>query len=130
MEENAEWIVPTAVEGLNRMLFFFEGDSININGNDIPAYSSIQVESHKIQNIRNTSKHARLLLLQGRPINEPVMQYGPFVMNTKEEIQQAYDDYQTTRFGGWSWDSNEPVHGKEKIRFAKYHDGAQDFPDL
>lgn len=129
MGPDAEWSIPAAAEGLNRTLFFFEGDSVSINETDIPSYSSILVKSDQIQKIRNKSNHARLLLLQGRPINEPVMQYGPFVMNTKEEIQQAYNDYKRTLFGGWPWNSNEQVHGTESIRFAKHVDGTEDFPD-
>ena len=42
---------------------------------------------------------ARFLLLAGRPINEPIVQYGPFVMNTREEIVQAIADYQAGRMG-------------------------------
>jgi redox-sensitive bicupin YhaK (pirin superfamily) len=38
---------------------------------------------------------ARMILLAGRPLREPVVQYGPFVMNTREEIEQAIRDYQT-----------------------------------
>ena len=44
--------------------------------------------------IRAGEQGVRLLLLAGKPIGEPVVQYGPFVMNSPEEIQQAVIDYQ------------------------------------
>jgi redox-sensitive bicupin YhaK (pirin superfamily) len=45
--------------------------------------------------VKASSEGARFILLAGRPLNEPVVQYGPFVMNTREEIEQAIRDYQT-----------------------------------
>ena len=40
-------------------------------------------------------------MLQGRPIGEPVVKYGPFVMNTEQEIQVAFRDYQQGKMGSW-----------------------------
>ena len=68
------------------------------------------------------------LVLQGRPIGEPVAQYGPFVMNTQAEIMQAMQDYRRTQFGGWSFASPAPVHGTAPERFAQYPDGRREVP--
>jgi hypothetical protein len=62
------------------------------------------------------------------PIGEPVARHGPFVMNTRQELQQAYDDYRATRFGGWPWDRDDPVHDREKGRFAIHLGGRLERP--
>ncbi|WP_068401205.1 pirin family protein [Kribbia dieselivorans] len=53
-----------------------------------------------------------VLVLGGQPIREPVVQYGPFVMNTREEIQQAMHDFQSGRFGNVPADGLRPYHGR------------------
>jgi hypothetical protein len=70
-----------------------------------------------------------VLMLQGRPIAEPVVQYGPFVMNTPAEIQQAMADYRRTRFGGWPFSDDAPTHPREAGRFARHVDGRVEHAD-
>lgn len=126
MNENAEWTLPEASEGLNRTVYYFEGEGLQIDGENIPSYHGVELDSHKEAVLRNKHQNARLLLLQGRPIGEPVVQYGPFVMNSQEGIQQAMQDYQQTQFGGWPWPTNEHVHDREKGRFAVHADGKEE----
>ena len=72
----------TAADGAERMLphraagILSDGDAVHLRGGD---------------------HGARVLLLAARPLNEPVVQYGPFVMNTREEIEQTLDDYRHGR---------------------------------
>ena len=73
--------------------------------------------------IKNLGEKTKLLMLQGVPINEPVVSYGPFVMNSKREIEQAFSDYHKNEFGGWKWGSSDPVHGIGKDKFAKLING-------
>jgi hypothetical protein len=78
--------------------------------------------------IKNGPSQSEFLLLQGRPIGAPVASQGPFVMNTMEELQQAFNDYRRTQFGKWPWASFDPVHAAEKGRFAKYPNGKEEMP--
>jgi redox-sensitive bicupin YhaK (pirin superfamily) len=126
MSPNAEWILPKAFGDVNRTLFFYSGSEMEISNQNISSYTGVTLEGDKDIQIKNGETDACILFLQGSPINEPVAQYGPFVMNSEEEIRQAFSDYQTTQFGGWPWDKPDPVHGSLKKRFAIYADGTKE----
>lgn len=126
LEPEAEWTLPEASAGLNRTLYYFEGEGLEVDGEKIPSYHGIELDSSQEVVIKNSDQKGRLLLLQGRPINEPVAQYGPFVMNSQEGIQQAMHDYQRTQFGGWPWPTSENVHDRDKGRFAIHADGREE----
>lgn len=116
---NSRWIIPAAAKGLNRSLYFFEGSNLDVDGQYIKQHCAIEINEGAVQLISG-DQSIRLLLLQGRPIGEPVVQYGPFVMNTQDEIRQAIEDYQNDQYGGWPWPTNDPTHGVKPGRFAKH----------
>jgi quercetin 2,3-dioxygenase len=123
MEPGATWTLPAAKPGTNRTLYFFSGKTLRIGGRAIPAHHGAELRPDVAATLENGEAEAELLLLQGRPIAQPVVQYGPFVMSTRAEIQQAFDDYQRTHFGGWPWPSDDPVHARQEGRFARHADG-------
>jgi hypothetical protein len=81
------------------------------------------LDSQRELNIQATSSEIECLLLEARPIGEPIVQHGPFVMTTREEIVETFKDYQRTEFGGWPWPKRDMVHGEKIEKFAKYPDG-------
>jgi len=113
-------------KGVNRSLFYYKGDSITIADQTIDFDHKINVDPEVDIEIKNGNEDSYLLLLQGKPINEPIAKHGPFVMNTQEEIQNAFAEYRKTEFGGWPWPQREQVHGKEKGRFALHADGREE----
>lgn len=129
MEPEASFTLPKVSSTLNRNLYFYRGANIHIDGQVIGDKSSLKLVGDEEVEIINGKKESHLLVLEGEPINEPVVNYGPFVMNTFEEIQQAYQDYQETQFGGWPWEVNYHVTPIEVGRFAKHAEEDQRPPE-
>uniref|UniRef100_UPI002FCC193D pirin-like C-terminal cupin domain-containing protein n=1 Tax=Ramlibacter sp. TaxID=1917967 RepID=UPI002FCC193D len=119
---------PAALAGTQRTLYFFKGDRASVGGRAVQGPVAIKLQANVEVAIAAGDTTCEFLLLQGRPIAEPVAQYGPFVMNTPQEIQQAMQDYRRTQFGGWQFADQAPVHGSEPKRFAKYPDGREETP--
>ncbi len=126
IEAGAHFTLPAASEKAKRSLFFYRGASMKIDGAEVAANQAIEIRADVALEITNGSSDSYLLMLQGKPIGEPVVQYGPFVMNTEAEIQQAFADYRRTEFGGWPWPRHDQVHAREKGRFARYVDGTEE----
>jgi len=124
LEPGAKWTLPPAKSARTaRTLYFFAGSKLEIEGGALSKSVAIEVAADKPVALAAPEGRVELLLMQGRPIGEPVAQYGPFVMNTRAELQQAFNDYQRTQFGGWPFKANDPVHPRERGRFARHADG-------
>ncbi|MCW8852932.1 MAG: pirin family protein [Gammaproteobacteria bacterium] len=84
--------------GNNSFLYVFEGDG-KYNGQYIPSNTLIELGTEdNTPDFIGGERGVRFLLVSGKPIEEPVVQYGPFVMNSREEIDEAMRDYQSNNF--------------------------------
>lgn len=129
--EDAEVTLPVA-PGTRRSVYVFDGAAIGV-GEPAPAAAiepstGAEVVADAPLQIRSSGDRSECLVLQGRPIGEAVAQYGPFVMNDRQGIVTAMDDYQRTGFGGWPWPSDDPVHERSATRFARHADGKVETP--
>lgn len=127
MAPGARYTLPAASPGLNRALYAFQG-SVTVDGKVFGRPTLVQLKSDAAVPLQAGDAPVELLLLQGRPIGEPVAHYGPFVMNTRAELEKAFADYRRTQFGGWPWDRRDPVHGGDGRRFAVHADGREEAP--
>jgi redox-sensitive bicupin YhaK (pirin superfamily) len=129
MAPGARWTLPAAQRGSNRTLYFFVGSALTMAGKEISRYHGVELRANAAVPLENGPEESELLLLQGRPIAEPVAQYGPFVMNDNAGIEQALADYRATGFGGWPWPVDDPVHERSAERFARDPSGTLLVPE-
>jgi redox-sensitive bicupin YhaK (pirin superfamily) len=124
LEPGARWELPPASgPDTARVLYVFEGDTVQIDDVEVVNDTGVALDPHASVPLVAGAAPVEALLLQGRPIGEPVAQYGPFVMNSEAEIRQAFIDYRETQFGGWPWPDDAPTHGRDRGRFARHVDG-------
>jgi hypothetical protein len=126
MKAGAYWTLPKTSNEVNRSIFFYKGHNIKIEDKIIPSNHLIELSANKDILINNGNKEAYFLILEGKPIGEPIVKHGPFVMNTQEEIREAMKDYGKTQFGGWPWSDTEVVHPRNKGRFALHSNGTEE----
>jgi redox-sensitive bicupin YhaK (pirin superfamily) len=120
---------PPAKAETRRMLYVHcPGARVRVGDQTVEAEYGFEAESGAELPLVAETK-SRVLVLQAVPIDEPIVVKGPFVMNTQEEINQAYKDYKATRFG-WDdkWNTQAPVYAREEGRFADYGDGVKTRP--
>jgi len=122
--------LPAGKSTSNRAIYFVQGDTLELTGEakSFGVRTGLQLDPTASVTLKAGNADAVVLLMHGHPIGEPVVQHGPFVMNTQQEIEQAFADYRRTQFGGWPWPSSAHAHAKNVERHAKHSDGTVEKP--
>lgn len=128
LDPGAGVTVPAAAPGAERMLYVHGAGGVDAAGVAVASGEGFAPDGDGTVSLTAGEQPSVVLVLEGVPIGEPVAQAGPFVMNTRAELGQAYEDYQRTQFGGWPWPSTAPVHPAEAGRFATFGDGTEQHP--
>jgi redox-sensitive bicupin YhaK (pirin superfamily) len=116
--------LPPAAGGaaINRMAYVTLGAGVEADGEATPPTAALTLRADAATRLRNPARaggaDAEILVLQGRPIGEPVAQRGPFVMNTQAELREASRAYAETQFGGWPWRDEVVLFPRGKGRHA------------
>ena len=100
LDAGAAWQYPLPA-GHNAFAYVFEGDGLIGDGTDARKLATRELAvlgGGNLFKVQAGAAGARMLLVAGRPLREPVARHGPFVMNTRQEIMQAFVDYQEGRF--------------------------------
>jgi len=119
----------TAGDDTRRVLYVHgPGASAVVDGTPVPGDHAFAPFDGEPLQVAAGDGGATVLVLQAVPIGEPVAQHGPFVMNTREELAQSFDEYRRTEFGGWPWPDPAPTHGRDRSRFALHGDGRLEEP--
>lgn len=129
LQKGAKVDLPPSKKEVSRTLYFFAGKNLQLNERQVPAESGFELESREQLRLEAPTGEVEVLVLQARAIGEPVVQHGPFVMTTREEIIQTFRDYEQTQFGGWPWPREDMVHGTALERFAKFPGGRIEKPE-
>lgn len=130
MQPKAKYNIPFVSNTLNRSIYFIKGDKLKIEDEELLNNEYAFVTGDNIVLENTGTKKAQILLLESEPIKGPIVAYGNYVMNSMDEIKEAYEDFNETEFGGWPFDVREIYHKPEDKRFEKHTDGTVFYPDV
>lgn len=98
LQPGAKWTLPHAAPTSRRTLYFFKGSQLRVDGQSFDVNTGVDLRPEADVELEAGNTEVEALLLQGKPIAQPVAQHGPFVMNTREELVQAMTDLRNGTF--------------------------------
>lgn len=127
---HAEIIIPASSTTATRFAYFYQGQTLVVEDTEVQFKHLLELKSDTDIHLQAGDQEARILWLEGEPIGAPVAAHGPFVLNSRAELETAFRRYQQTQFGGWPWPNEGPVFQRDMPRYASYEGGKrEEYPD-
>ncbi|MGX6977704.1 pirin family protein [Vagococcus elongatus] len=123
LEKGERFVIPSYPNDVKVQFYVGDGkfkvDDYLVDRNSLLVYTSDSEITFTAE------EDSEFMVFIGKEIKEEIYAYGPFVMNTKAEVVQAYEDFRKNQFGGWPWSSSAPTIPSDKGRFSVYDKGSK-----
>lgn len=130
MQAGASITIPATSATSTRFCYFYRGSTLNVDGESIDERYLLELKPDADVVLQAGDQEAKIMWLEGEPIGEPVAMRGPFVLNSEQELNEAFARFRATQFGGWPWHQADPSFPREQERFASYDKGKTlDYPN-
>lgn len=130
LEPHAELTIPASSATATRFAYFYQGNKLWIEAQAIQFKHLVELKPDQAIQLKAGGLEARILWLEGEPIAKPVAMRGSFVLNTPQELNDAFKCYRETHLGDWPWDSAALVFKRTQPRFTSYEGGKrEEYPE-
>ncbi|MDR3205828.1 MAG: pirin family protein [Candidatus Methanoplasma sp.] len=128
MRAGAKLTVPAAPPTVNRNLYFISGGGAEICGQTFESSTRLKIAADADLTMANGAEDSVFWLLEGSPINEKHVAFGPIILGGDKDVRDALNHIRENEFSQWPWDVVDKTQPKGTERFIRYSDGTEDRP--
>lgn len=127
-EPEAEFSIDAASEGATRNVYYVSGEGADVMGTRVDSYTRLKFSYKGGFDVKNGPGQSVFWLLEGKPIDQKIVCFGPVALAKESDVRQAMEDIRRNEFVEWPWDLIDKAHTLETGRFIRYGDGTENRP--
>lgn len=128
MEPGSDITLPAVPAGTGRNLYFVSGGRISVDGREYRSETRLKLVPDEDVAVVNGDADAVLWLLEGRPIGERQVSFGPVILGSDREVRDALDEIRRQEHADWPWTYVDQTQPRDAPRFIRYADGREERP--
>lgn len=128
LKPDIEFTIPSVSNTINRNLYGVSGSKISFGDSVFDCNMRFKLPGNEDVTLRNGDSDAVMWLLEGEPIRERQVSFGPVILGNDKEVRDAMDEIRRTQYDEWPWDVIDKVQPRDSDRFIRYPDGREERP--